>query len=214
MSSCPEEIVLAALIDGTLASGLATTVRDHVASCSRCQAVTGVVIREIRDPSPADLSRALEDRTQTAMVDSSRTVRSRKPVLWGTAAAGFLATLLVAQLLEQPEESSAPEQHRSQAAPATDVESLQVVSPQSGQVVPPAGLVVRWAPEPDSPYYDVRVVTDAGDIVVQERVSGTLWQMRPDTPLKPGATYYVHVDAYPAGSRVLGSDHVRIQVQK
>jgi hypothetical protein len=214
MNSCPDEIVLASLIDGTLASDQAMTVRDHVASCSRCQAVAGVVIREIRDPSPEDLARGRHDHTQTSMVDSARTVGSRKPLLWGTAAAGVLAAVLVAQLLERPDESSAPDQHRSQAAPAADVESLQLVSPQSGQVVPTDGMVVRWAPVADSPYYDVRVVTDAGDIVVQERVGSTQWQLPAATSLKPGTTYYVHVDAYPAGSRVLSSDHVRIQVQK
>ena len=40
-------------------------------------------------------------------------------------------------------------------------------------------------------------VTDAGDVVIQQRVTGTTWRPPTQLDLQPGAEYFVHVDAYP-----------------
>jgi len=59
----------------------------------------------------------------------------------------------------------------------------------------------RWTTVAGSPYYDVRIVTDDGAVVVRERVTGTAWQLPAQVPLRPGAEYFVHVEAYPSATR-------------
>jgi hypothetical protein len=70
----------------------------------------------------------------------------------------------------------------------------------------------RWTEVAGSPYYDVRIVTDDGAVVVRERVAGTTWQPPAQLRLQPGAEYFVHVDAYPSGDKAVSSDHVPFRV--
>jgi hypothetical protein len=63
-----------------------------------------------------------------------------------------------------------------------------------------------------SPFYDVRIVTDAGDVVIQQRVTGTAWKLPAQLDLQSGAEYFVHVDAYPSGDKAVSSDHVPFRV--
>ena len=74
--------------------------------------------------------------------------------------------------------------------------------------IEPARLVVRWTEVPGSQYYDVRIVTDSGDLVREARVEGTEWRPSTEIALRPGAEYYVHVDAYPSSTKAISSDHV------
>jgi hypothetical protein len=89
---------------------------------------------------------------------------------------------------------------------------LRVLSPGAESAVDAQRLSFRWTEVPGTPYYDVRILTDAGDVVVQERVTGTTWQPSTPLPLQPGAEYFVHVDAYPSGARAESSDHVPFRV--
>ena len=58
----------------------------------------------------------------------------------------------------------------------------------------------------------LRIVTDAGDVVVQERVAGTNWQPEARLDLRPGAEYFVLVDAYPEGDKAVSSHHVPFRI--
>jgi hypothetical protein len=89
---------------------------------------------------------------------------------------------------------------------------LQVLSPGAGAVVDARRLSFRWTEVAGTPYYDVRIVTDAGDVVVRQRVSGTAWEPAAQLNLRPGAEYFVHIDAYPSGDKAVGSDHVPFRV--
>jgi hypothetical protein len=73
-------------------------------------------------------------------------------------------------------------------------------------------LSFRWSEVAGTPYYDVRIVTDAGDVVVQERVAGTSWQPEARLDLRPGAEYFVLVDAYPEGDKAVSSHHVPFRI--
>jgi hypothetical protein len=78
--------------------------------------------------------------------------------------------------------------------------------------VDPEDLSFRWSEVAGTPYYDVRIVTDAGDVVVQERVAGTNWQPQARLDLQPGAEYFVLVDAYPEGDKAVSSHHVPFRI--
>ena len=73
-------------------------------------------------------------------------------------------------------------------------------------------LVVRWEAIPGSRYYEVRIVTEAGDVITEQRVMDTEWRPPGDLNLSPGVEYFVHVDAYPSEAKTIGSDHIPFRV--
>jgi hypothetical protein len=85
---------------------------------------------------------------------------------------------------------------------------LHVLAPGSGAIVDEQLLAFRWSEVPGSRYYDVRIVTDTGDLVVEQRVAGTEWQPTHSLHLHPGAEYFVHIEAHPSESKTISSDHV------
>jgi hypothetical protein len=89
---------------------------------------------------------------------------------------------------------------------------LQVLSPGAGTAVDPQRLSFSWTEVLGTPYYDVRIVTDVGDVVIQQRVTGTTWRPPAPLDLQPGAEYYVHIDAYPSGDKAMSSDQVPFRV--
>jgi hypothetical protein len=106
----------------------------------------------------------------------------------------------------------------SAAQPATRTAAptgagLQVLSPGPGAALDPRTLSFRWSEVAGTPYYDVRIVTDAGDVVIQERVAGTDWQPEVRLDLQPGAEYFVLVDAYPEGDKAVSSRHVPFRIK-
>jgi hypothetical protein len=65
---------------------------------------------------------------------------------------------------------------------------------------------------PGAHYYDVRVVTDAGDVVTEAHVTGTDWRPMELAALRTGLEYFVHVDAYVSAGKSIGSEHVSFHV--
>jgi len=134
---------------------------------------------------------------------------------WAAAAAAILVVPLLVQLgrnLDRGVEGqgrSAPSARRMLDSRA-DV--LQVFVSGDGGAMDAGSLQFRWTAVAGSPYYDVRIVTDDGTVVVRERVTGTAWQPPPLLRLGPGAEYFVHVAAYPGGDKAVSSDHIPFKV--
>ena len=95
-------------------------------------------------------------------------------------------------------------------APSTS--ALQVLYPSPGMTVDARRLVVRWEAIPGSRYYEVRIVTESGDVITEQRVMATEWRPPGDLNLTPGAEYFVHVDAYPSEAKTIGSDHIPFRI--
>jgi hypothetical protein len=78
-------------------------------------------------------------------------------------------------------------------------------------IVPGDGTF-EWTPVPESLYYQLRIVSDEGDLIWQGRVDGTQWALPSDLPLVPGSEYFVRVDAYLAEAKAVNSDYFLFQV--
>jgi hypothetical protein len=89
---------------------------------------------------------------------------------------------------------------------------MQLLSPGAGAVVNARELAFRWSDVPGTPFYELRIVTDAGDVVIRQQVTGTSWRPPAQLRLQPGAEYFVHVDAYPAGDKTVSTDHVPFRI--
>ena len=212
--ACPDEHEIAGYVDGALDDAGREQVELHIADCGRCLALVGFLCRErdtgairpVSDGTVAPTRAALPKRPQP---------RWRLAPQWAAAAALVLAVPLLFQTgrnLDRGVEGQGrpePSVTRTLAPTAT---GLQVISPGDGASVDPRRQSFRWTEVSGSPFYDVRIVTDAGDVVVQQRVTGTAWRLPAQLNLQPGAEYFVRIDAYPSGDKAVSSDHVPFRV--
>ncbi len=211
---CPDEHQIAGYVDGGLGDAAREQVERHIADCGRCLALVGLLCRE-RD---ADAIPPVPDGAVAptrALVTKRPQPRWRLAPQWAAAAALVLAVPLLLQFgrnLDRGTEGQGrpePSVTRTLAASAT---GLQVLSPGDGASVDPRRLSFRWTEVSGSPFYDVSIVTDAGDVVVQQRVTGTAWRLPAQLSLQPGAEYFVRIDAYPSGDKAVSSAHVPFRV--
>jgi anti-sigma factor RsiW len=213
---CPDEHQVAGYVDGGLDEVARAQFESHLADCGHCQALVGLLCRERKDgrlaPMPGEVA---------GPGDAHATPQARRPRLWrpapqwAAAAAVVLAVPLLLQVsrnVDRGEEGQGrPVTPATRTLASTSI-AVQVLSPEAGSATPARELSFRWTEVAGSPFYDVRIVTDAGDVVIQQRVTGTAWKLPAQLNLQSGAEYFVHVDAYPSGDKAVSSDHVPFRV--
>lgn len=212
--ACPDEHQIAGYVDGTLDVAARERLEGHLADCDYCPSLIGMLCRE-RDAHRAGTAAPHETDREAEW----KARRSQRPwwlaPQWAVAAALVLAVPLLFQLAREPERglegqgSPTPSPTRSVASVAP---GLRVLFPGSGAAVDLRQLEVSWTEVPGTPYYDVRIVTDSGDIVIQRRVTATRWKPAAPLKLEPGEEYFVLVDAYPSGNKAVSSRHVPFRI--
>jgi hypothetical protein len=211
--SCPDEHVIAGYVDGGLAAQAAAQLERHLADCSHCLGLVALLVGE-RGAAHAASSTLADTRA------ASTGARKKPEVLggvqkWAAAAALLLAAPVIFQLgrnADRGDEGQGRPPDTTTRMVASVGGMLQVLSPGPGSAVDPSRLVFSWTEVPGSPYYDLRIVTDEGDVVVEQRVSTTSWQSSTPLGLKRGAEYFVLVEAYPSGDKALSSRHVPFRI--
>jgi anti-sigma factor RsiW len=212
--ACPDESRIAGYIDGGLDAAIRQQLEQHLADCGHCLALVGLLSRERSASASESVSSPV-----LAQVGARAREQSQRPwrfaPQWAAAAAVVLAVPLLVQLGRSPDAGlegqgrpAPPAIRKSESTPDT----LQVLVPGAGGAVDARRAQFRWTEVAGSPYYEVRIVTDDGAVVVRERVTGTAWQLPAQVQLQPGAEYFVHVDAYPSGDKAVSSDHVPFRV--
>ena len=211
---CPDEHQIAGYVDGWLDSAARERVERHLVDCGHCLALVGLLCRE-RD------AEAIETAPRDVPVHTSAQATKRPQRRWhlappwAAAAALVLAVPLLLQLgrnLDRGAEGQGRPDPPATRTLAPAAMGLQVLAPGAGAAVDPRRMSFRWTEVSGTPYYDVRIVTDAGDVVIQQRVTGTTWRPPVQLSLQPGAEYFVHVEAYPSGDKAVSSDHVLFRV--
>ena len=213
--ACPDEHQVAGYVDGGLDETARKQLELHLADCQYCLALVGLLCQE-RDTD------AIEPAPDKGVMQAS-TLATKGPQRrwhlapqWAAAAALVLAVPLLLQLgrnLDRGVEGQGPPDLAATRTLASTATELQVLSPGAGTAVDVRRLSFHWSEVSGTPYYDVRIVTDAGDVVIQQRVTGTTWRPPAQLKLRPGADYFVHIDAYPSGDKTVSSDHVPFRVQ-
>lgn len=212
--ACPDEHRIAGYVDGQLDDADRGQVETHLADCDHCLALVGLLCRERDAPAVERLPESVGARAHGDVAELPRRRWWIAPQ-WAAAAALVLAVPLLLQLGRDPDGGGegparpAPSVTRT-IGPAAD--GLQVLSPAAGAAVDLRRLSFHWTEVAGTPFYDVRVVTDAGDVIIQQRVTGTSWRPPPSLNLQSGAEYFVHVDAYPSGDKAMSSDHVPFRI--
>lgn len=211
---CPDEHHIAGYVDGGLDETARQQVELHLADCGHCLELVGLLCRgrdaDVVEPMPTEVA-----AHAPAGVTGSPPRQWRLAPQWAAAAALVLAVpvlLLVGRNLDRDAEGQGRPDPPATRTLASTAAGLQVLSPGAGTAVDARRLSFRWSEVSGTPYYDVRIVTDAGDVVIRQRVTGTTWRPQAELNLQPGAEYFVHIDAYPSGDKAVSSDHVPFRV--
>jgi hypothetical protein len=210
-SSCPDEHSIAAYVDGTLITGEQERLEQHLADCSHCLTLVGLVSDERDQTDPDAVADATLNRART-LARPGFTRRGFPAPQWAAAATVVLAVGLLVLAAQQPRPSDAISSFGVPTTRTADAPELRLLSPNDGATVDGTQLTVRWSTVPGARYYDVRVVTAAGDVVSEGHVTGTEWRPPNRAALRPGLEYFVQVDAYVSEGKAIGSEHVSFRV--
>lgn len=213
-AGCPDVHLIAGYVDGGLEPVARQQVESHLADCTGCLELVALLCRE-REPGQ-------DTRPTARKVDAPAVATRRLPsrLMWqrapAWAAAAMLAVivptlLVIAPYFDVTTGHTGGRYTPTRAAAQSEVE-LHVLSPLPGATIGRGELEIRWTEVPGSPHYDVRIVTESGDLVARDRVESTSWRPPFDADLRSGVAYYVHVEAYPGGDKALGSEHVPFRV--
>lgn len=218
---CPDDHVLVSYMEGGLSKREHNNFERHLSDCDFCLERVGMLSRA-RDNEPVSrVSELLLARSRKLVRDGSdKSDALRYAPRWAAAAVVVLTFGLLISLeipnQDSPEltpPSTQPPAMRQQRNIDTYALSPKIISPTDGSSINPTTQQFTWAPIRDSLFYQVRIVSDVGDLVWQERVNGTQWLLPVELSLLSSAEYYVRIDAYLTETKSLNSDYVVFRVE-
>lgn len=214
---CPEDQQIAEYFDGSLPPREHETLERHLADCRYCLARVGMLQRLEQDPAARRIPENVLVTAKTLRYEPH--VRRSRVMPFAAAAAVIVIALgAIYQLLppSQLGQDALPRMHVDE--PSSSLRETRTIDPAANGprfLLPSEGMTLaagenlfRWTPVPDSLYYQVRIVSDVGDLLWQERVDRTEWRLPTGLSLSPGTEYFVRVDAYLTGGKALQSDYL------
>ena len=227
---CPEETELAGYAEAQLGGSAKERLEHHLADCGYCRNQVAALLRLQAEAVPSEVPAALLARARELAERAGH--GSSLPLLrWGTIAAAACLALVVATTYRQPVPSPplTPSRPAPPAAlPSTpsvtvpppagprivrnqrkETPTLHLLYPREGAVVAPKEVEFRWKRVPGTLYYDIRIVTDEGDLIWEGRADQTRVTLPSDIHLQAGQEFFVRIRAQlPEGktvsSRVVG----------
>ena len=209
--SCPDEHSIAAYVDGALGTEARQQLEDHLADCSHCLALVGLVSGELEENGPAAVPEASVARARTLARPRLRRLGPLPPQ-WAAAATVVLAVGLLLVVAQPRHPFDSDTWSGSPATRTAQSPGPQLLSPAEGATIDGAQLTVRWSGVAGARYYEVRLLTAGGDVVSDGHVVGTEWRPPNRAMLRPGLEYFVHVDAYVSEGKAVGSEYVSFRV--
>jgi anti-sigma factor RsiW len=204
---CPDEVTLAAFVDGRLPERARSRVEGHVADCETClqHVAAALRAREIPPPEvPAGLlARARELAESPARAPLVSTWR------WVTVSAAAVLVLVAAIHVWQPRTAPAPGTSPAEVRSVPGQPAApEIFSPVEGSIVGRKQTEFRWRSVAGAVYYEIQLVTAEGDVVWQERTGETGARLPATVPIAPGQDVYVWVRAHLLDGSTLKSDPV------
>jgi hypothetical protein len=196
---CPADDDIAGFIDGLLSSDDRVAIERHLSECPACVGRVGLVTRLLRDADAnGEQIRVMPERPSTMSAPR-----------WAAAATILLA---ITWLAWTPPETAGPFQE------TRTIDSLlaqpEILAPSNGLVANRDDFIIRWTEVPGSLYYEVRIVSEAGDLLSQQRVYQTQWELGGDVDLQPNREYFIRVDAYLSDEQSIQSEHIPFRLRE
>lgn len=96
----------------------------------------------------------------------------------------------------------------------------EIAEPSGPTIILPAerarvkthGLTVRWMPASDAIFYELSLMTDEGDLVLNSTTDGT--ELKPQVDLKPGGKYFLQVSAHLKNGKTVKAKMVSFTVSR
>lgn len=214
-ADCPADETLASYVEGGMSESDHAAFEWHLADCGWCMARVGMLGRARQcEPEPElpefTLSKA---RRIVVATPPARSAWRRQAPRWAAAAVVVIALSMGGlELLNK----TAPIDLASDPT-VRNIEPLaaqpRLVWPTEGAVIGLDRMTIEWSPVAETLYYQVRIVTDAGDLVWQEQLPGTQWNAPPELQLTPGSDYFIRVDAFLTETKTMSSDYVAFRLE-
>ena len=207
---CPDDAALAALSDGTLAADQRAPIVEHIATCDRCLAQVGALVRLDRTAPPV-VPAALRDRVTATGV-------TRQATGWraGLAVAATVCLSLGGWFYAQRTPIEAPipvpeavDQVRSRG---TTSPTPHVLRPSADVQVAHGPLDIAWEPTANALAYRVRVMRDDGSVLWDGDATGTSTVVGASAGLPRGTPLYVAITALLPDGKTARSPAVRFQI--
>ena len=219
---CPEDQQIAEYFEGCLPRYELGALERHLADCRYCLARVGMLQR-LEDEQT--IRRIPEDALASAKVLQRGPVRrSGINPKWAAAAAILVIAVALKQLLPLMEigQDALPRTHvtepGSQLRETRSIEPAvsgpRFLSPADGMPLFPADRSFTWTAVPDSLYYQLRIVSEEGDLLWQGRIAGTEWKIPAGLELSPRMDYFARVDAYITDAKALQSDYLLFRLEE
>ncbi len=208
--ACPDDYRLASYMDGGLSERDHHTFETHLADCSFCMERIGI------------LGRARESETSGSVLKPVNALANKRPnwqrPRWATAA---LLVLAVGFFTDQLSTSRTPASSDKFAKPSAVNERYvkpssaipEITFPLENSAVAREDLDFEWKLVPDGLFYDIRIVSDDGELITQQRVWDTHWSLPANFTLHPGAEYFVRVDAFVSEGKAISSEHIAFRIE-
>jgi len=201
-SQCPDEVMLAALADGSLRNVERDAVIGHVADCDRCLSSIGMLASLARDPTATDVP--------TALIAKARALQPR-PLAWRTPAVAAAVLVLASMALIYQAAPRSPSPPSAGVATVSNErgpqieDRLTIIRPRNNDVL---RSVVEWQPVAGATGYQLTITREDGSLVWQSRSDATAITIKP--PLAPRQSYFLIVKALLPGGRTVASKAIRI----
>jgi hypothetical protein len=227
-SGCHDDYEIASYWEGGLSERDHGRLELHLADCEYCMERIGILGRAGEAETSVQVPEFLQARS-ARLADSadSRVGRSnrdlwRRAPRWAAAAIVVLSIGVLSQSFSpRPDgmESPAgvePPGHSDDIRQTRNINPAAMapnfLSAREGMTMIPGDGIFSWTAVPDSLFYQLRIVSDEGDLVWQGRVNETQWVLPSGLSLAPGAEYFVRVDAFMTEAKALNSDYLLFRV--
>ena len=200
---CPDDQVIAAYVDDILDAAAQDLVDRHLFECQACVNRVGLLANIVDGLDSSD-----EHVHAPARIPAAPHWAIAASVL---IAVGLMSWVYRAQLEPAVETSGAVRATRSTNS-AHGVPEL--LAPRPTVIEANDEFVFRWTDVPGSLYYDVRIVSDIGDLVDVQRIRTTEWRLDRSLHLEPGRDYFIQIDAYQTDFRPVSSDHLLFRLRE
>jgi hypothetical protein len=203
---CPADQEIAQYFDVEMQFTDRERLQRHILDCAYCEARLGALAR-LREIGP--FPRVDENLIASAkqMVVAAGPQKYRHARGWVAAAVITLA-LSVTMLWDSGQYQATDNNTRQVRNSNQTMVEPKLLSPLEGALVNPGDLVIRWSEIPDSLFYNLYILSDAGDLVVDQRVDGSEWRAGDQFGFDQGTEYFVRVEAHLADASTVSSKHV------
>lgn len=215
---CPDDSALSAFFEGKASSELREKLLNHLACCSYCRARMGILsqLGELSECEPTD---ALVARAKQLAANASIPSATRKlprliaPFMAAAVVMMAVGLFIISDWRETGRPSVQPTDFRELRNRGQETGNLELLSPADGSEIQSGSLEVRWIPVGNNLQYEISILNEYGDLLLQEKVSESRMDLDTGSMLEAGTRYFIRVSTDLEDGRTIASSHVGFRVK-